>query len=88
MTATVIPFPLERRVDAALAAASTAAPVLGEPWRPSLNRLCGLHGRLGYVREINVKNGQARIVFTGWHGTWTWAAVSDLVPPSTEGLEA
>lgn len=83
MSAMVIPFPLERRVDAALAAARMQTQL----WRPHLNRLAGYNGRAGYVRELDLTRGRCRIVFLSG-GDWAWAPYDDLIPPSTEGLEA
>lgn len=92
MTAHVIPFPIGRRVDAALVAAeaaSRALPSPGAPWRPRLNCLAGYVGRVGIVRDLElVWPGWCRFVFTGQQGTWAWAPVAELVPPSTEGLTA
>lgn len=92
MTAHVIPFPIGRRVGAALAAAEVASGTPhppGAPWRPRLNCMAGYCGRVGIVRDLElVRPGWCRFVFTGQQGTWAWAPVAELLPPSTEGLKA
>lgn len=88
MSAAILPFPIGRRVGAALAAAEVASgtPIPpGNPWRPRLNCMAGYCGRVGIVRELDLTRGRARLVFDGWQ---TWAPAAELLPPSTEGLTA